>query len=187
DIPLVSVYTTGNVLVRGMLIPDAFLTKEIRATDDFKEYEMVFMNVDVPMNQRNWLFLPKERIGDDIDRDEIAEATLISLALHKTTLVAEVQENVAKVQEKLDEEEIEKKVEGEEDEESYASVMTSNNVTFIASFFTAKRNAFWSLKKTFEEYCFDILYAVSIKEDMAYLCLHFTKDHKGTRFNTPYP
>ncbi|GKE19430.1 hypothetical protein Tco_1427007, partial [Tanacetum coccineum] len=41
DIPLVSVYTTGNVLVRGMLIPDAFLTEEIRATDDFKEYEKV--------------------------------------------------------------------------------------------------------------------------------------------------
>ncbi|GKF24929.1 hypothetical protein Tco_0080823, partial [Tanacetum coccineum] len=37
DTPLVSVYTTRNVLVRGMLIPDAFLTKEIRATDDFKE------------------------------------------------------------------------------------------------------------------------------------------------------
>ncbi|GJQ96110.1 hypothetical protein Tco_0007249, partial [Tanacetum coccineum] len=29
DIPLVSVYTTGNVLVREMLIPDAFLTAEI--------------------------------------------------------------------------------------------------------------------------------------------------------------
>ncbi|GJT73840.1 hypothetical protein Tco_1033126 [Tanacetum coccineum] len=43
DIPLVSVYTTGNVLVRGMLIMDEFLTKEIRVTDDFKEYEMVFM------------------------------------------------------------------------------------------------------------------------------------------------
>ncbi|GJS06260.1 hypothetical protein Tco_0363056 [Tanacetum coccineum] len=24
-------------------------------------------------------------------------------------------------------------------------------------------------------------------EDMAYMCLHFTKDHKGTRINTPYP
>ncbi|GKC17873.1 hypothetical protein Tco_1014655 [Tanacetum coccineum] len=45
DIPLVSVYTTGNVLVQGMLIIDECLTKEIRATDDFKEYEMVFMNV----------------------------------------------------------------------------------------------------------------------------------------------
>ncbi|GKD65861.1 hypothetical protein Tco_1307969 [Tanacetum coccineum] len=32
----------------------------------------------------------------------------------------------------------------------------------------------------------DIQYAVSIKEDTAYLCLHFTKDHEGTRFNTSY-
>ncbi|GJY12199.1 hypothetical protein Tco_0381508 [Tanacetum coccineum] len=37
DIPLVSVYTTGNVIVRGMLIPNAFLTKEIRTTNDYKE------------------------------------------------------------------------------------------------------------------------------------------------------
>ncbi|GJW66578.1 hypothetical protein Tco_0121002 [Tanacetum coccineum] len=51
NVPLVSVYTTGNVLVRGMLIPDAFLTAEIRETNDFKEYEMVFMKVDVLMNQ----------------------------------------------------------------------------------------------------------------------------------------
>ncbi|GKD11755.1 hypothetical protein Tco_1196162, partial [Tanacetum coccineum] len=51
DIPLLSVYTTGNVPIRGMLIPDGFLTEEICATDDFKEYETVFMTVDVPMNQ----------------------------------------------------------------------------------------------------------------------------------------
>ncbi|GKG44631.1 hypothetical protein Tco_0486069, partial [Tanacetum coccineum] len=51
DTPLVSVYTNENVLVRGMLMPDEFLTKEIRATDDFKEYETVFFGVNVPMNQ----------------------------------------------------------------------------------------------------------------------------------------
>ncbi|GJX14135.1 hypothetical protein Tco_0205893 [Tanacetum coccineum] len=51
DIPLVSVYTIGDVRVRGMLIPDAFLIEEIRANDDFKEYETVFMKVDVLMNQ----------------------------------------------------------------------------------------------------------------------------------------
>ncbi|GKG19264.1 hypothetical protein Tco_0376363, partial [Tanacetum coccineum] len=51
DVPLVSVYTTGNVSVRGMLISDAFLTTEVRETDDFKEYETVFMKVVVPMNQ----------------------------------------------------------------------------------------------------------------------------------------
>nr|GEX89227.1 zinc finger, CCHC-type [Tanacetum cinerariifolium] len=51
DIPLVSVYTTEDVHVRGMLILDEFLTEEIRATDDFKEYETVFINVDVLINQ----------------------------------------------------------------------------------------------------------------------------------------
>ncbi|GKB25777.1 hypothetical protein Tco_0865178 [Tanacetum coccineum] len=44
DIPLVSMYTTRNVLVQWMLIPDEFLTEEIHATDDFKEYEMVFVS-----------------------------------------------------------------------------------------------------------------------------------------------
>ncbi|GKD44015.1 hypothetical protein Tco_1268660, partial [Tanacetum coccineum] len=43
DVLLVSVYTTRNVSVRGMLIPDAFLTAEIQETDDFKEYETVFI------------------------------------------------------------------------------------------------------------------------------------------------
>ncbi|GJY16228.1 hypothetical protein Tco_0386650 [Tanacetum coccineum] len=33
----------------------------------------------------------------------------------------------------------------------------------------------------------DIQYAVSIKEDTTYLCLHFTKDHEGNKINTPYP
>nr|GEZ69689.1 hypothetical protein [Tanacetum cinerariifolium] len=43
DVQLVSVYTTGNVSVRGMLILDAFLTAKIRETDDFKEYETEFI------------------------------------------------------------------------------------------------------------------------------------------------
>nr|GEV94536.1 hypothetical protein [Tanacetum cinerariifolium] len=63
--------------------------------------------------------------GDDRERererDEVAEATILSLTLHKTTLAAEAQENIANIQEKLDDEEIEKMVEGNKDEESYAS------------------------------------------------------------------
>ncbi|GJZ62515.1 hypothetical protein Tco_0618652, partial [Tanacetum coccineum] len=51
DISLVSVYTTRDVRVRGMLILNEFLTAKIRVTDDFKKYETVFMNVDVLMNQ----------------------------------------------------------------------------------------------------------------------------------------
>nr|GEU81469.1 ribonuclease H-like domain-containing protein [Tanacetum cinerariifolium] len=51
DIPLVSVYTIGNIIVRGMLIPVEFMTEEICATDDFKEYEKVCVRVDVLVNQ----------------------------------------------------------------------------------------------------------------------------------------
>ncbi|GJS31919.1 retrovirus-related pol polyprotein from transposon TNT 1-94 [Tanacetum coccineum] len=114
DVTLVSVYTTGNVSVRGMLIPDAFLTVEIRETDDFKEYEMVFMK-----KKQSTPSIPPP--GDDRERDAIAESTLLSLTLHKTTLLAEAQENIAKVQEKLDEDEIDKMAEGSSDDESYAS------------------------------------------------------------------
>ncbi|GJZ83219.1 hypothetical protein Tco_0648392 [Tanacetum coccineum] len=170
DVPLVSVYTTGNVLVRGILIPDALLTVEIRETDDFKEYKTVFIKVAVPMNQpqpvvstqgtnRNTPRAPSmptisasprepkkrkqtagesssRRItikrkkqstpsipppGDDRERDAIAEANLLSLTLHKTALLVEAQENIAKVQENLDEEEIDKLVDGDDDDESSAS------------------------------------------------------------------
>ncbi|GJX60228.1 ribonuclease H-like domain-containing protein [Tanacetum coccineum] len=174
DTPLVSVYSTGNVLFRGMRIPDAFLTAEIHTNDNYKEYETVFVRVDVPMNQPQPVVstqgthrstprahrIPtltaassqgkkrKQRAketsslknplkvtirqkkqstpsipppGDDRERDEIAESTILSLTLHKTALAAEAQENIAKVQEKLDEEEIKRMVEGEEDKESYES------------------------------------------------------------------
>ncbi|GJY26581.1 hypothetical protein Tco_0401307 [Tanacetum coccineum] len=63
---------------------------------------------------------------DDKERDAIAEATLLSLTLHKTALAAKAQENIAKVQEKLDQEEIDKMVDGDEDEESYASVFADS-------------------------------------------------------------
>nr|GFA34345.1 hypothetical protein [Tanacetum cinerariifolium] len=135
DIPLVSVYLTENVTVRGMLIPDAFLTDEIHAIDDYKEYEMVFikkkkrkqvdgvtssprksLKVTVRQKKLSTTLIPP--LSDDQERDEISKATLLSLALHKTVIAAEDQENVAKVQEKLAKEEIEKMVEGEK---SYVS------------------------------------------------------------------
>ncbi|GJU55567.1 hypothetical protein Tco_1229281 [Tanacetum coccineum] len=174
DIPLVSVYTNRNVLVRGMSIPDEFLTEKIHATDDFKEYKTVFVGVDVSMNQpqpvvstqgthrstprahktpivstaspqgtkrkqivgksssprkshkitirkkkQSTTLIPPP--GDDRERDEVAEATILSLTLQKTALAAEAQEYMLKYREKLDEEEIEKMVEGDEDKESYAS------------------------------------------------------------------
>ncbi|GKA94378.1 hypothetical protein Tco_0816416 [Tanacetum coccineum] len=117
DIPLVSVYTTWNVTVRGMLISDAFLTREIRATDDYKEYETVTPTLTAsPQGKKR-----KHSAIETSSPRKSLKATLLSLTLHKTALDAEAQENVVKVQEKLEEEEIEKMVEGEEDEESYAS------------------------------------------------------------------
>nr|GFA24120.1 hypothetical protein [Tanacetum cinerariifolium] len=117
DIPLVSVYTSRNVLVRGMLIPDAFLTKAICATDDFKEYETMFMNGKkmkqttrescsprklhkITIRKKKHSITPIPPLGDDRERDEVAEATILSLTLHKTALAAKAQENIAKVQEK---------------------------------------------------------------------------------------
>nr|GEU38258.1 ribonuclease H-like domain-containing protein [Tanacetum cinerariifolium] len=157
DIPLVSVYSTGNVLFHGMRIPDAFLTNEIRATDDYKEYETVFVGVEVPMNQPQPVvstqrthrtttkahrtptltakpkttFIPPP--SDDRERDEIPEATFLSLTLHKTALAAEEQENVAKVQEKLVEEEIENMVEdrGESHKENPKVVDDDDDVNVI--------------------------------------------------------
>ncbi|GJU17136.1 hypothetical protein Tco_1145102 [Tanacetum coccineum] len=63
---------------------------------------------------------------DDQERDAIVEATLLSLTLHKTALLAEAQENIAKVQEKLDEEEIDKLVDGDEDDKSSASAFADS-------------------------------------------------------------
>ncbi|GJY32702.1 hypothetical protein Tco_0417171 [Tanacetum coccineum] len=130
------------------IVDYAFLTEEICATDDFKEYKTVFMNVDVPMNQPQLGKKRKQIVGesssprkshkitikkkkqsttsipppgDDRERDKVAEETILSLTLHKTALAAEAQENIAKVQEKLDDEEIEKMVEGYEDKESCVS------------------------------------------------------------------
>nr|GFA03568.1 hypothetical protein [Tanacetum cinerariifolium] len=59
---------------------------------------------------------PIQPASDDIERDEIAEVTLLSLTMHKTALAAESQENVAKVQEKLLDEDIEKMVNDTEEE-----------------------------------------------------------------------
>nr|GEX02867.1 hypothetical protein [Tanacetum cinerariifolium] len=57
---------------------------------------------------------------DDGEKDKIIKATFLSLTIHKTILAAEAQENVAKVQEKIMEEDNKKMVD-EAEEESYAS------------------------------------------------------------------
>nr|GEZ52392.1 hypothetical protein [Tanacetum cinerariifolium] len=119
DILLVSVYTTGNVLVREMLILDEFLTEEIRATDDFKEYEMIFMNVVVSMNQPQLSASPqgKKRKQTARESSSLRKSHKITIRKKKQSTTSipppatEAQEIIAKLQEKLDEEEIKKMVE----------------------------------------------------------------------------
>ncbi|GJY78532.1 hypothetical protein Tco_0484333 [Tanacetum coccineum] len=75
-------------------------------------------------------------------------------------------------------------------------LMTSNNVTFMALFIPLimeylvkinQKSHILELKQiNMKKTNFDIQYAVSIKEDTAYLCLYFTEDHEGTRSNMPY-
>ncbi|GKG54513.1 hypothetical protein Tco_0560168, partial [Tanacetum coccineum] len=50
------------------------------------------------------------------ERDEMAKATILSLTLHKTALDAKAKENIAKVQEMLAYEDIDKLVYSDEDE-----------------------------------------------------------------------
>nr|GEY50505.1 hypothetical protein [Tanacetum cinerariifolium] len=84
DTPLVNVYTTGKVVVKGMLIPDDMLTHEIR-TQAYK---------------------------DDRERDEIHEATLLILVIPKTNKTTKDQENLSLVEGKILKEDVEKIVEG---------------------------------------------------------------------------
>ncbi|GKG53796.1 hypothetical protein Tco_0555196, partial [Tanacetum coccineum] len=56
----------------------------------------------------------------------IAEATQVSLIMHKTAIAAEAKENIAKVQEKLDEEEIKKMVDRSDDDETDSDDFATN-------------------------------------------------------------
>nr|GEX30774.1 hypothetical protein [Tanacetum cinerariifolium] len=61
DILLMSVYFTRNVTVRGMLIPDEFITDDICATKEYKEYMKVFVREK----------LEEEAIAKMVEGDEI--------------------------------------------------------------------------------------------------------------------
>ncbi|GJW76235.1 hypothetical protein Tco_0137917 [Tanacetum coccineum] len=67
-------------------------------------------------------------------------------------------------------------------------VLKSQNVIIEYLVKINKKARILELKQRhFEDYYSDTQYAVSIKEDTAYLCLYFTKDHEGNKINTPYP
>nr|GEW19759.1 hypothetical protein [Tanacetum cinerariifolium] len=117
DISLVSIYTTGNVPVLGMLILDAFLTNEIRAIDDYKEYEMVFVKVVVPINQPQPV-VSTQGTHRTTPRDH-KTPTVIAASLQgkkRKQSVGETSSKSLKITIKR-----KQVVEGEKDEESYAS------------------------------------------------------------------
>ncbi|GJX96495.1 hypothetical protein Tco_0352293 [Tanacetum coccineum] len=112
----------------------------IRETDDFKEYETVFKKESKKRKQtagesssRRVIIKKKKQStpsipppGDDRERDEMAEAIILSLTLHESALDAEAKENIAKVQEMLEHDDIDKLVDGDKDEDSYASAFADS-------------------------------------------------------------
>ncbi|GJS62034.1 hypothetical protein Tco_0656818 [Tanacetum coccineum] len=133
DTLLVSVYATGKVTVRGMLISDDLLTDEIQDTQAYKYYKeelkgkkkekRVAKEISSPrpsLKVRIWQQQPSTTntppSSDDRERDEIHEATQLSLTLHKTAKAAKEQENVTAVEKKILEEDVEKLVEREDDD-----------------------------------------------------------------------
>ncbi|GKE04132.1 hypothetical protein Tco_1396150 [Tanacetum coccineum] len=142
DTPLVSVYTTGEVIVRGMQIPNDLLTDAIRDTQAYKDYVEKYERVEVPTIQPEPVEstqgmhrkpratrTPKLDVdltkeihpitplppSDDQERDEIIEATQLRLTLDKTAKVYEEQQNVAAVVKKILEEDVENLIEGEDE------------------------------------------------------------------------
>nr|GEZ88249.1 hypothetical protein [Tanacetum cinerariifolium]GEZ88276.1 hypothetical protein [Tanacetum cinerariifolium] len=89
DTPLASIYSTWNVLFRGMRYPDAFLIAEIYATDDYKEsYATEFSD---------------SMLNDDVDDSD----TRIEPGSYKENPKVVVDENVSKkTDDKKDDDEV---------------------------------------------------------------------------------
>ncbi|GJT94409.1 hypothetical protein Tco_1089927 [Tanacetum coccineum] len=142
DTLLVNVYTTREVTIRGMLIPNDLLTDAIKETQVYKDYEAKATRTPNPDVVQKRKRKGKQATGesssprlslkirirqqkststtplppsDDQERDDIIEATQLGLVLDKTTKVYEEQHNVAIVKEKLLDEDVEKLVEGNDE------------------------------------------------------------------------
>nr|GEU31952.1 retrovirus-related Pol polyprotein from transposon TNT 1-94 [Tanacetum cinerariifolium] len=104
DTPFVNVYTTRKVTVNGMLILENLITDGIRDTQEYKHY-VVEYGMQKPIST------PIPPLSDDQEHDDIHEATLLSLFLHKTAKIAEEQENMVAVEKKILEEDVDKLIE----------------------------------------------------------------------------
>ncbi|GJS63760.1 hypothetical protein Tco_0678324 [Tanacetum coccineum] len=116
DTPLVSVYTTRKVNVKGMLIPNNLIIDEIRDTQEYKDYVEEFGRVDVPMIQ-------PQPIESTKGTHRTPNPTDVVQKKRKGTPVAG-----ETINEKILEGDVEKIKEGE-DEESYASEFA--NLVFL--------------------------------------------------------
>nr|GEV12544.1 hypothetical protein [Tanacetum cinerariifolium] len=115
DVLLVSVYTTRNVTVKGIMILNQFLTNYICATPEYKDYEKVFLRVDVLMIQP---LLVESTQGTNKTPNAIVDN--VGQKKKKKQVIGETSSSRKSLKEKLMEEEIEKMVD-DADEEYYAS------------------------------------------------------------------
>ncbi|GJT04724.1 hypothetical protein Tco_0839186 [Tanacetum coccineum] len=107
-VDLLCVYTMGNVTVKEMPIPDDLLIDAIRDRwYKVREWKTLLAKD----NSRQEIYLLRER-------DEIHEANLLSLTMHKTVKAIEERENVAIIQEKLIGDDINKIVNRDDDSEA---------------------------------------------------------------------
>ncbi|GJW67052.1 hypothetical protein Tco_0121476 [Tanacetum coccineum] len=180
DVPLVSVYTTGNVLVRGMLIPDVFLTAEIRETNDFKEYETMFMKVAIPMNQpqpvvstqgthritpsahkspTNYASPPKMKKRKQIAGESSSPKKLLKITIKQKQIVEkdndDSEDRIEPVSHKDNPEVVndndDKEREKQDDEMGSLEVRNEETQTTIPTPLSSPRNILSSDKKTFQE------------------------------------
>ncbi|GJV16736.1 hypothetical protein Tco_1362059 [Tanacetum coccineum] len=117
DTQLVNVYTTREVTVHEMMIPNDLLTdkKKRKGTQVAGETSSPRKSLKIRFKQQNPISTTPIPPSDDRERDEIIEASQLSISLEKTAKVYEEQQNVAVVEETLLEEDVEKIVEGDDD------------------------------------------------------------------------
>ncbi|GKA33964.1 hypothetical protein Tco_0720393 [Tanacetum coccineum] len=122
DVSLVSVYTTGNVIVKGMLISDEFLIDDIRETQEYKDYAKKTPGAtrtpnpeDVVQNKRK-----SKQVAGEPSTPRKSHKVTIKQKKSSTTPNPPPSDDMAAIDEKILDEDVDKIVEGE-DEESYAS------------------------------------------------------------------
>ncbi|GKB65473.1 hypothetical protein Tco_0921659 [Tanacetum coccineum] len=96
--------TTPSALRSPTLTTDIASKKKRKQVDGETSSPRKLLKVTIKQKKPSTTLIPPP--GDDQERDDMAETTLLSLTIHKNALAVEARENIAKVQEKLEEDEI---------------------------------------------------------------------------------